>query len=41
MQSDEKTDKGIFLGSNTPSKGYTVYSLKNKKVDHQQRCEVQ
>ena len=29
---DEKSDKGIFLGSSTQSKGYQVYSLKTRKL---------
>ena len=29
---DEKSDKGIFLGYSTQSKGYQVYSLKTRKL---------
>ncbi|KAL0300270.1 UNVERIFIED_CONTAM: Retrovirus-related Pol polyprotein from transposon RE1 [Sesamum angustifolium] len=29
---EEKTEKGIFLGYNTQSKGYRIYNLKTKKL---------
>ncbi|KAK4410170.1 hypothetical protein Sango_0090000 [Sesamum angolense] len=29
---EEKTEKGIFLGYSTQSKGYRIYNLKTKKL---------
>ncbi|KAL0318435.1 UNVERIFIED_CONTAM: Retrovirus-related Pol polyprotein from transposon TNT 1-94 [Sesamum angustifolium] len=32
---EEKTEKGIFLGYSTQSKGYRIYNLKTKKTNYQ------